>query len=50
MFATNIRICIYGIHVFNYYIVNNANSTLKTPYMLINSPLAVRILGVKETN
>jgi hypothetical protein len=33
MFAANIRICIYGVHVFNYYIVNNANCTRKLPYV-----------------
>ena len=29
----NIRICIYGIHVFDYHIVKNANCTLKIPYV-----------------
>jgi hypothetical protein len=33
MFAANIRICIYGIHVFDYHIVNNANCTLYIPYV-----------------
>jgi hypothetical protein len=31
MFTAHICICIYGSHVFNYYIVNNANCTLKIP-------------------
>ena len=33
MFAANIHICIYGIHVFNYCIANNANCTLKITYV-----------------